>query len=201
MSTEDKNKAGLVLSRSSPLSQSGATSLIRRGMQDLIAKAGAGQWLKNGQALLAEQRHEEAFACFIRSLELNPRQVELLCRLAHAYHVGDGVQEDDVKALALYRQAAEEGSVEGILCVGWHYACGYGVSLDNAEAARWWRTAAERGDAEAQHLLAMSYENGLGVSKDNGKAVQWYRKAANQGDSESREAIDRLLSKIDGTKR
>jgi len=53
MSTEDDNKAGLVPSQGAALSRSGATSLIRRGTQDLIAKAEAEQWLKKGKEFAA----------------------------------------------------------------------------------------------------------------------------------------------------
>jgi uncharacterized protein len=111
------------------------------------------------------------------------------------------VLEDEVKAVALYRQAAEEGNVEGLECVGLHYACGYGVPQNYLEATKWWRMAAEQGNAGAQLLLAAYYENGLGVPKDCEQAVYWYRKAADQGDRQSREALDRILSKTEGAER
>ena len=195
MSTKDDNKAGLVPSQSCALSRSGATSLIRRGRQDLIAKAEADQWLKKGQDFAAQQRHEEAFASFERGIELNPTHPELLCSLADAYHMGYGVQENDVQAMALYRQAAEQGDVEGQVSLGWIAATGAGVPVDNVEAIKWWRLAAEQGNEEAQFLLAFSYEEGLGVPKDRQQAVHWYRKAADQGEESSREALDRILNK------
>jgi TPR repeat protein len=181
MSNEDEKATGLVPSPSSALSQSGATSLIRRGTQDLIAKTEAEQWLKKGREFVAQQKHEEAFACFQRGIELNLSYSELLCHLADAYHMGHGVPEDEVQAVALYRQAAEQGNVEGQVSLGFEYACGSGVPLDHVEAAKWWRIAAEQGDAEAQFCLASLYEDGLGVPKDCEQAVQWYRKAAEQG--------------------
>jgi TPR repeat protein len=158
-------------------------------------------YIKKGQELAAQQQFEKAFACFKRGIEVTPRHSELLCHLADAYHMGQGVQEDDVKALALYRQAAEEGNVEGLLCTGWHHAGAYGVPPDNVEAAKWWRIAAEQGNAEAQFLLAASYEDGLGVPKDLEAAVHWYRKAAEQGEEPSRQALHRILSKIEGAER
>jgi len=183
MSNEDKKATVLVPSPSSALSQSGAAaSLIRRGTQDLIAKTEAEQWLKRGREFVAQQRHEEAFVCLQRGIELNPSDSELLCHLADAYHMGHGVPEDDVQAVALYRRAAEQGNVEGQVSLGWHYCCGDGVPLDYVLAAKWWRMAADRGHAEAQFCLALLYEDGRGVPKDCEQAVQCYRKAAEQGD-------------------
>ena len=194
MNTLDDNKAGLVPWQSSALSRSGATSLIRRGRQDLIAKAEAEQWLNKGQEFTTQQKHEEAFACFQRGIELYPTHSELVCHLADAYHMGHGVQEDDVQAVVLYRRAAEQGDVEGQVSLGYEYACGSGVPLDKVEAAKWWRIAAEQGDAEAQFLLACSYEDGLGVPKDGEQAIHWYRKAAEQGDEAAKSALDTLSS-------
>jgi TPR repeat protein len=200
MNMEDDEKTGLVPSHGSALSRSTVTSLIRRGSQDLIAKE-AEQWLKKGQEFASLERNEDAAACFMRGIELSPRHSELLCHLAEAYHMGYGVQEDEVKALALYRQAAEEGNVEGIECVGWHYAGGYGVPQNDLEATNWWRKAADLGNAGAQCLLAWYYENGLGVPKDFEQAAHWYRKAADQGDGASREGLDRVLCKVERSER
>lgn len=100
MSTEDENKAGLVPSQSAALSRPGATSLIRRGRQDLIAKAEAEQWCKQGRALWLEQQYGEAVECFRHGLQLDPNDSELQFLLGAAYHQGNGVPERD------YTQAA-----------------------------------------------------------------------------------------------
>jgi uncharacterized protein len=193
--SNDEKTARLVPSSSPAISRSGVASLILRGIQEVIAKAEAEQCLKKGREFAAQERHEEAFASFMRGIEFDPRHSELLCHLADAYHMGYGVQENDVKALALYRQAAEDGDLEGLLCVGWHYASGYGVPQDDVEAVKWWRIAAEQGSSEAQFLLGSSYEVGCGVTKDLANAVYWHRKAAEQDERQSREALDHIVSK------
>jgi uncharacterized protein len=103
--------------------------------------------------------------------------------------MGYGVQEDEVKALALYRQAAEEGNVEGIECVGWHYAGGYGVPQNGLEATNWWRKAAGLGRSPiSPRLVVRKWPR----SKDFEQAAHWYRQSADQGDGASREALDRI---------
>ncbi len=195
MSNEDEKVIGLVPSPSSALSRVGSTSLVQRGMQDWLAAEDAERWLKKGLEFSAQERHEEAFACFQRGIELNPRHPELLCYLADAYHMGRGVQEDDVQAVALYRRATEQGNVEGQVCLGWHYCCGEGVPLDYAEAAKWWRMAADQGNDEAQLLLAATYKGGFGVQQDYSQAIAWFRKAAEQGNTFAQSELEELYAK------
>jgi|NGEPerStandDraft_6_1074524.scaffolds.fasta_scaffold98068_1 hypothetical protein len=48
MNKEDESIAALVRSQSVALTQTSGTSLVRRGMQDLLAKADADQWYQRG---------------------------------------------------------------------------------------------------------------------------------------------------------
>ena len=67
-----------------------------------------------------------------------------------------------------------------------------------SESAKWNRKAAEQGDADAANNLAVCCERGLGVPQDLEQAVHWYRKAAEKGHESGREALDRMLSKLEG---
>ena len=100
------------------------------------------------------------------------------------YFNGRGVAQDDVEAVAWYRQAAGQGHAKAQTRLGVMYDTGKGVAQDDVEAVAWYRQAAEQGIAEAQYwlgyILARSAGNG-GVPEDDAEAVRWYRRAAEQG--------------------
>jgi hypothetical protein len=238
MSSEGDNKQSLVLAQSGALSQSGVMFLIRRGTQDLIAKAEADQWLNQGLALWHKQQYREAVECFRRGLQLDPNRGDIQFPLGAAYYRGDGVAERDYtqaafwyrnaaeqghagaannlaicykrgqgvpqdleKAADWFRKAAEQGNILAQFNLGVMYDFGQGVPQDDAEAVFWYRKAAERRHGGAANNLGACYERGRGVPQNFEKAADWYRKAADQGEDPSREALDRVLSKIKGAER
>ena len=105
------------------------------------------------------------------------------------YDNGEGVAEDDIKAVAWYQKAADQGYAGAQTNLGWMYVKGKGVTKDAVKAVAWYQKAAAQGDADAQLNLGWMYEKGKGVTKDTVKAVAWYQKAAAQGDTD---ALQRL---------
>ena len=101
--------------------------------------------------------------------------------LAIMYENGDGVPQDNQKAVEWYRKAAEQGHANAQLNLGFMYEKSYGVPQDKQKAVEWYRKAAEQGHATAQYNLAIMYKKGEGVPQDKKKAVEWYHKAAEQG--------------------
>ena len=53
------------------------------------------------------------------------------------YDEGNGVPEDDARAVHWYRKAAEQGDAEALYNLGWMYDNGEGVPEDNAKAVHW----------------------------------------------------------------
>jgi soluble lytic murein transglycosylase-like protein len=72
---------------------------------------------------------------------------------ATAYEHGEGVPKDQLKAAALYCEAAREGDPEAQYSLGWMYANGRGVPRDDAVAASFFALAAATGHAGAQKAL------------------------------------------------
>ena len=72
---------------------------------------------------------------------------------AVAYEHGEGVPKDQLKAAALYCDAARDGDSEAQFNLGWMYANGRGVARDDAAAAAMFRMAAAGGHAYAQRML------------------------------------------------
>jgi len=88
---------------------------------------------------------------------------------------------NDVKALALFREAAEKGHGFSQGYVGYMYAAGRGTSVDMAESAKWFRRASITGDPESQFKYAWILLNGTGVPANAAEGARWMAKAAGQG--------------------
>ena len=69
------------------------------------------------------------------------------------YENGRGVPQDNEKAIAWYRKAAEQGHAIAQCNVGWMYENGRGVPRDYEKAIAWYRKAAEQGNERAQENL------------------------------------------------
>ena len=76
-----------------------------------------------------------------------------LVELALAYEHGEGVPTDQLKAAALYCEAARRGKAEAQYSLGWMYANGRGVARDDVVAASLLALAAEAGHAAARRAL------------------------------------------------
>jgi len=98
--------------------------------------------------------------------------------VAGTYAYGNG---DYVKAYAIFRKAAEQGTATAQRYLGMMYRLGQGVEKDYFKAVRWYREAAEQGDVEAQYELAVMYHRVRGAKRDYAEAMRWYRAAAEQG--------------------
>lgn len=72
---------------------------------------------------------------------------------ALALEHGEGVPKDQLRAVALYCEAARDGDAEAQFSLGWMYANGRGVARDDAIAASLFALAASAGHAQAQKML------------------------------------------------
>jgi hypothetical protein len=110
------------------------------------------------------------------------------CSLAFSLRAESG---DEVKAvaepvdcksaLAIWRDAAQQGNADAQYQLGAMYWNGLGVTKNDGEAVQWLRRAADQGLAVAQYDLGVAYRDGRGVAKNETDYVQWNRKAAEQG--------------------
>ena len=112
--------------------------------------------------------------------------------LGFMYNKGQGVPEDDGRAVYWYRETALQGFASAQVNLGIMYADGSGVPEDERQAVFWYRKAAAQGNAAAQFLLGHAYATGAGLPQDVLEARFWYRKAAEQGHENAQ--IDLALS-------
>jgi uncharacterized protein len=112
------------------------------------------------------------------------------------YDKGQGVTQDDAKAMTWFRKAAEQGLAEAQYNLGVMYDEGQGVTKDYAEAVKWWRKASEQGLAEAQGNLGAFYALGRSVLQDNVTAHMWINISSANGKKDSAEVRDLLAKEM-----
>ena len=112
------------------------------------------------------------------------------------YANGDGVPEDDAKAVEWFSRAAEQGDPAAQNNLGRMYADGEGVPEDDPKAVEWYSKAAEQGNATAQYSLASMYANGHGVPENDVQAFVWFDRAARQGHEKSGQARDLVRERM-----
>ena len=120
-----------------------------------------------------------ACAAGLASLEKQAEQGDPHAQVAlgMAYLRGNGVPQDEQRAVELVRKAADQGHAVGQIALGAMYADGKGVPKDARTAVDWYRKAAEQGSAHGQLLLGAKYYEGEGVAKDSDRALQLIRQA------------------------
>jgi TPR repeat protein len=116
--------------------------------------------------------------------------------LAMMYDRGEGLANDDRKALEWYTRSAEAGYAKAQLNLGFMYERGEGVAKDTEQAHRWFREAAMQGnpeafahlselasggDADAQFAVGSMHATGRGVEEDGEAARRWLERAAKSG--------------------
>ena len=134
----------------------------------------------------------------LKAAELGDENSQI--RLAICYHLGDGVEKDQVEAAKWLRKAAaEQGNARAQSLLGAWYTAGTCVEKDPVEAQKWFRKSAEQfrkeaeqGNAYAQYRLGNLYAAGWGVTQDKDEAAKWWRKAAEQGNEYAQKELNKL---------
>lgn len=121
-----------------------------------------------------------------------------LINLANLFQQGQGVSEDQRRALRYIERAAHLGDERAQYELGMAYETGTIVERDIDLAASWLRRSAEGGSPEGQFaygvMLATARGAGLTESsaEEKAEAVMWLRKARGNGHLEASEYIDVL---------
>ena len=102
-------------------------------------------------------------------------------RLAFRYYHGEGVAQNNAKAVAWFEKAAATGDTESTSNLAKMYEYGMGVAQDDKRAAEWYRRAAELGEASSQFSLSVMYYQGQGLSQDRVEAAKWWNIAIGHG--------------------
>ena len=102
--------------------------------------------------------------------------------LARMYLTGTGVEKSNERAINLYEEAANNGSLsaQNQLAVLFTYGM-YGVEKSQQKSAHWYAMAAAQGDASAMYTTGVNYHEGRGVEPSTQIAAGWFEKAAQTG--------------------
>lgn len=133
---------------------------------------------------LQELRHAQSrFTSFEEAAVKGDAQAQY--QLGCCFERGEGVDKNEMQALAWWRIAARQGEKEA------QFALGQSCETKNKpeDAAEWYRKAALQGHAQAQFQLAQCYDSGIGLPRDKEEARTWFEKAALQGLAKAQVAL------------
>ncbi len=150
----------------------------------------ARQWYEAG----AEQNHPEC------CLALGQMLVQ-----------GLGGEEDQQRAAALFKTAADAGNRTAMFELGAMYALGRGVKKNYAKATKylrmsrteqalalldeaptWWKPAAEKGIAEGEYQYGVCCINGYGMRSDFEEGYKWIYRAALRNHAKALDAMSQI---------
>ena len=120
--------------------------------------------------------------------------------LGFRYEQGNGVPQDDGKAVHWYSRAAAQGDARGQFRFGNMYASGRHVPKNEVVARRLYSRAAAQGHPRAQLRLGFMYRDGAGALKDSVVAHMWFNIAgANgaEGGGELRDSLERDMTRAE----
>lgn len=112
------------------------------------------------------------------------------CReLGKAYHDGDAVRIDHIKAVRYLTKASEEGDADAQYVLGMMYMNGTMVRIDLPAAYTLLRRSSISGNTAALYQLGMMYLNGIYVRRSEMSAYQCFRRCSEMGMREADEII------------
>ncbi len=116
--------------------------------------------------------------------------------LGRAYEDGQGVPQDDDKAVLWYRKSADQGFAKAQTALGVMYRLGRGVEQDKAEAVRWYEKAAKQQDPAALFNLAVAHYNGDGVGPNTWTAYKYFLIARKAGSKAAEDGVNRIAATL-----
>jgi TPR repeat protein len=198
---ESNSLGNLVASSKSALRKTNPASLAARGLADLRGKSVAESIFRRAMMFRHDsttgRRHrDDCIRLLQQTLALEPGHLAARTLLGIAYSARRGVeQEDQVAAVQLFQEAADQGYAHAQLCLAFSFLNGDGAPQDTLRAVEWFRKSAEGGYGVAQYELGCllydpnfkfgqnDYGKQIGTPKTNlREAAKWYEKAEAQGE-------------------
>lgn len=102
-------------------------------------------------------------------------------RLAATYAFGEGVTQDETRAVGLYQHACDMGDASACLFAGQAHEYAHGVPKNDEKAEALYARSCELGWPAGCFNEAIMFENGRGVPADRTKAADLYQMACTAG--------------------
>ena len=139
----------------------------------------------------------EASALAMIQKRVSKRDADAIYSLGQTYYLGDlGLTENVPRAIELFTEAAELGSMDAYYQLGVAHYFGDGVEEDKPRGIQHWQQAAVKGHVSSRHFLGIT-ENHKGNSE---LAVQHWMISAKMGYEKSLIAIKDMFMKGCATK-
>ena len=117
---------------------------------------------------------------------MEKKDPEAIYFLAYQYCHGKlGLQKDMEKAVELFTEAADLGSIEALFNLGYAYDIGRGVEQDEAKGIQFYEKAAMQGHAESRYNLGCCE----GMKGNHDRALRHFLISAKMGHKKSVETI------------
>jgi TPR repeat protein/V8-like Glu-specific endopeptidase len=135
-------------------------------------------------------KYEFGVAARIIEKDISTEDPEILHMVARAYSLGIDYPKDQLKAISLYKIAAEKGYPNSQFNLALAYKYGNGVEKNQVLAKEFYLKAfngfskeAENGNANAQAAIGSMYLTDDAIPKNLPKALEWLEKSSNNGSS------------------
>lgn len=102
-----------------------------------------------------------------------------------SYYLGDGVEQDFLKAYYWLDKAANKNHQYAQYLLYLMLVDGLGINKDINKAIYWLKKSADSGFHEAENTLGVHLLNGVGLPCDKKEAVEWFKRAAEQNDADA----------------
>lgn len=163
------------LSARATLAKSDKTAVNLRQKGDLYS---------TGRGILRDK--PKALSFYMRASEMGDSVS--MCNIASVYMFdGDGIQEDDAKAMEWAQKSIDHGYMDAYATLGIIYQYGKGVKSDPKKARELYELGASKSSPACMRSLSDLYKNGNGVPKDKAKAIEWMEKACAIGKERDQE--------------
>jgi TPR repeat protein len=147
---------------------------------------------EDAQAVYDKGDYKRAYDLWL--IGANEGNAEAQFNIAVMYSRGEGVAQNNAKAIEWYTHSADQGYAPAQYNLGAAYLDGQIVKGSEALAASWWLKAAKQGFVQAQFNIGSLYCRGIGVAQDTEQCKHWYGKAADNGDEHARKMLDGINS-------
>lgn len=148
-----------------------------------MSEAYANGWGVKVDLARVEELNKMAFS--IWESRVAAGDADAMYELGVCYRRGEGVTQNDEKAVSLYQKAFEKGHVMAANNLAIMYINGLGVKKDLAKANKYLEYAAGRGSLHSITMLGNAYYYGRGVTQDYQKAIELFNKSAEQEEGDA----------------
>jgi len=153
-----------------------------KAIRKLAEKYYFGDQKKTNAAAIIPKNSEEA----VKWLKIGTSKGDMHCldMLAYCYHMGDGVEQNNLEAKKYWELSAKKGSSAAQYNLGIFYENGWSVNKDTEKTLFYFNKNIKKNNSYKNVSLigiARIYINGDGVKKNLKKGIKYYKLAAKRG--------------------